>query len=159
MIVLSCMVLKLYRLFWYFLLFLPFLCYWCIWLHFSKMSVFFVVFSLAQAQEALSDCQALSITNRKHWSNEQPPKSEKIETVRNYAEPVIFLCFIFTLSLIVCKPFETWLAFKKAQLYLNMIKCKQTDGERLGRILVSDLPGQQDGVLHGSLYSEVGGKN
>lgn len=37
--------------------------------------------------------------------------------------------------------------------------CKYTHSKRLGRVLVSDFPGQQDGVLHGSLYSEVGGKN
>lgn len=40
-----------------------------------------------------------------------------------------------------------------------MVIIKSTYSERLGRVFVSDLPGQQDRVLHGSLYSEVGGKN
>lgn len=42
---------------------------------------------------------------------------------------------------------------------MHHVRMSYTYGEWLGRVLVSDLPGQQDGVLHGCLYSEVGGKN
>lgn len=39
------------------------------------------------------------------------------------------------------------------------IKYQSTYSEWLDRILVSDLPGKQDRVLHGGLHSEVGGKH
>lgn len=44
-------------------------------------------------------------------------------------------------------------------LYLLTNKYTSPYSERLDRVLITDLPGQQDRVLHGCFYSEVGGKN